>query len=233
MTTLRIAQLGGALLRLSQSAQRLFLTPLAASGDSFVFFFSFSFCFSETGNKWDDRANFSAKSGKYTLLEMDNSADEEEEARLAERLNAFNSASGAAAPGSPAAGTKFRPSELDPAVQELMALCFDTGMFQQTMKTFEIDTAKMRQWTECATGRPVDLRPTQDYVACVCASFLTIRMSFVLIWHAFCCFLLYFLFAGSPGQAEQGADREGLRHPHGDRIGAQERQPLQAQRVVF
>ena len=199
----------------------------------FSFCFLIFFFFSETDNKWDDRANFSAKSGKYTLLEMDNSADEEEEARLAERLNAFNSASGAAAPGSPAAGTKFRPSELDPAVQELMALCFDTGMFQQTMKTFEIDTAKMRQCSTCIEwgrgGRfSLSVPPAQH------ATHTSLCMLVSALLSA--CFLAsfdFFVLVASPGQAEQGADRQGLRHPHGDRIGAQERQPLQAQRIIF
>ena len=92
----------------------------------------------KTANKWEDRADFSAKSGKYTLLEMDNSADEEEEARLADRLNAFNSgaagATAAAAGGDRSASpapTKFKPSVLKPEIQSLMALLFDTGMFQQ------------------------------------------------------------------------------------------------------
>lgn len=100
----------------------------------------------KTSNKWGERANFSAKSGKYTLLEMDNSADDEEEARLADRLNAFNNGAAAAGSGDRSASpapTKYKPSVLKPEIQDLMALLFDTGMFQQTMKSYEIDTAKM------------------------------------------------------------------------------------------
>ena len=85
------------------------------------------------------------KPGKYELLEMDHTADEEEEAALAERLEAYNSGqhSPAAARSPSPAPTKFRPSELSPEVQEFMALLFDPQMFSAAMKSYEIDTAKM------------------------------------------------------------------------------------------
>jgi poly [ADP-ribose] polymerase len=99
----------------------------------------------KTSNQWANRANFVVKSGKYTLLEMDNTADEEEEQALEARLAAFN-AGDRAASASPAAASvpiKYRPSVLSSALQDLMSLLFDQGMFTQAMAKFEIDTAKM------------------------------------------------------------------------------------------
>jgi poly [ADP-ribose] polymerase len=77
---------------------------------------------------------------------MDNTASEEEERALQERLNNFNS--GAGVPKSPVrspspAPTKTQPSKLKPELQDLMDLIFNTGMFTAAMAQFNIDTAKM------------------------------------------------------------------------------------------
>ena len=83
------------------------------------------------------------------MLEMDHSADEEDEQELEARLAAFNSSqsssAAAAAGGYPSSPvpTKFRPSVLSAPVQDLMALLFDQGMFTQAMAKFEIDVSRM------------------------------------------------------------------------------------------
>ena len=77
------------------------------------------------------------------MLEMDHTEDPDEDAALEARLAAYNSNSPAAARSPSPVPTKFKPSELDEEIQEFMALLFDPSMFQQAMKSYEIDTAKM------------------------------------------------------------------------------------------
>lgn len=83
----------------------------------------------KTKNKWADRASFTPKSGKYTLIEM---ADEEEDVVDAP-VAAESSVSTKSTAG----------SKLDSHTQGLLKLIFDNDMFRDQMKKFDIDVKKM------------------------------------------------------------------------------------------
>eukprot|EP00294_Goniomonas_avonlea_P012894 CAMPEP_0114554936 /NCGR_PEP_ID=MMETSP0114-20121206/8477_1 /TAXON_ID=31324 /ORGANISM="Goniomonas sp, Strain m" /LENGTH=645 /DNA_ID=CAMNT_0001740019 /DNA_START=6 /DNA_END=1943 /DNA_ORIENTATION=- len=82
----------------------------------------------KTKNDWDNRANFTPVSGKYTLLEMDYGDEPEEEKPLVK----------AAKPA-----VQRKESTLDPKVQNLVRLIFDMKMMEQTMISMEYDVKKM------------------------------------------------------------------------------------------
>lgn len=94
----------------------------------------------KTNNRWDERANFKPASGRYTLIEVDRSADtkkaEEREAKL-KGLDAE------AAKLSSASAKKHKPTTLHPRVQNFMHLIFDHDMFKGAMASFDIDVKKM------------------------------------------------------------------------------------------
>ncbi|KAJ1560509.1 Poly [ADP-ribose] polymerase 3, partial [Nowakowskiella sp. JEL0078] len=83
----------------------------------------------KTSNDWDKRSNFVPKSGKYTLLEMDLSDNEEEEVTVAISKSI---------PVIPESECK-----LDPTVQTLIKFIFNTDMFVSVMKDMNIDVKKM------------------------------------------------------------------------------------------
>ncbi len=92
---------------------------------------------SKTSNKWADRANFKAKSGKYTLIEVEASTDEDAQ-DLEDKLKAVDKAR-------PVTKTpkKFKASTLDSATQAFIKLIFNRKMFTDAMADFEIDVKKM------------------------------------------------------------------------------------------
>jgi poly [ADP-ribose] polymerase len=85
---------------------------------------------SKTSNNWGDRASFTAKKGKYALIEVEGEADDETE----EKLKSLD---------------KKRPkvthkkSELPKELQSFIKLIFDKDMFSAAMADLEIDTKKM------------------------------------------------------------------------------------------
>ncbi|KAL6050440.1 Poly [ADP-ribose] polymerase 3 [Balamuthia mandrillaris] len=87
----------------------------------------------KTGNLWDERDNFEAVSGKYTLIEMDldGGSDEEE---LEAKLSAVRKKQ---------KSNGVKESALPLATQELVNLIFDLNMFKQAMESFNIDVKKM------------------------------------------------------------------------------------------
>lgn len=94
----------------------------------------------KTVNSWEDRKNFKAKAGKYTLIEIDTDADakkkSETEQKLAELAKNKPAAAVVAAP-------TFAPSALAPEVQSFIKLIFDKNMFTSAMASYEIDVRKM------------------------------------------------------------------------------------------
>ena len=77
----------------------------------------------KTKNKWEQREQFTAVPGKYTLLEMADESDDEE---------------ATPAPTTSGPAKKMRPCTLDKPTQKLVDLIFDADMFQDAMKSFDI-----------------------------------------------------------------------------------------------
>jgi poly [ADP-ribose] polymerase len=93
----------------------------------------------KTSNAWEDRAKFSAKKGKYTLIEIERSAEAAAKADKVEAtLRAIDGADGKAKGKSSVA-----PSTLHASLQRFMTLIFDHNMFKGAMASFDIDVKKM------------------------------------------------------------------------------------------
>ena len=83
----------------------------------------------KTGNDWSDRPNFVKKPGKYWVLEQDdedndNSSEKENNKRDDEDESLI-------------------PSYLDPRVQKVIKLIFDTKMMSSTLVDLKVDIRKM------------------------------------------------------------------------------------------
>lgn len=85
----------------------------------------------KTKNKWENRANFEPKAGKYTLIEVED-ADEEELQETSVKLAEVDDSTKA-----------VQPSKLDKATQDFVKLVFNEDMFKEQMTKFEIDVKKM------------------------------------------------------------------------------------------
>jgi len=90
----------------------------------------------KTGNKWSERHDFQAQANKYTLIEIDHSAEEE----IANKIAQLNEKEGNPTKVSK---TVVKPSKLASETQELMKLIFDENMFKHAMEEFNIDVKKM------------------------------------------------------------------------------------------
>ncbi|XP_066470308.1 protein mono-ADP-ribosyltransferase PARP3 [Tiliqua scincoides] len=86
----------------------------------------------KTKNSWADRENFVAHDGKYTLIEVQQGDEEEQEVTV--KVDTVD-------------GLKYRqnirPCTLDKATQELVSLIFSNDMFKEAMQTMNIDVKKM------------------------------------------------------------------------------------------
>ena len=91
----------------------------------------------KTRNKWEDRASFTAKAGKYTLIEInyESSEDEEEVPDAGGRRQSKDSGISTAS-SSP-------ESKLPKAVASLMAFIFDQDFFDQSLQALNYDRNKM------------------------------------------------------------------------------------------
>ena len=105
----------------------------------------------KTKNKWEQREQFTAVPGKYTLLEMADDSDDEE--------------MDAPAPSTSGPTRKVKPCNLDKPTQKLVNLIFDTDMFQDAMKSFDIGELEMHILT-CMRN---PLCVCTCMCACVCA----------------------------------------------------------------
>ncbi|CAF1084703.1 unnamed protein product [Adineta steineri] len=89
----------------------------------------------KTKNSWDNRAQFNKVAGKYDLIDVAGGGeeDEEESTKPANKSAIVESKD----------GTVYAASKLDTATQSLLRLIFDTDMFKDALKTYDIDVKKM------------------------------------------------------------------------------------------
>lgn len=94
----------------------------------------------KTKNAWEDRKNFKPAAGRYSLIEVDRSADADKAEELEEKLKGIDAD---AAKIQAKTATKFAPCKLDAPTQKFMDLIFDEDMFKGAMASFDIDVKKM------------------------------------------------------------------------------------------
>jgi len=89
----------------------------------------------KTKNDWDDRHSFVPHSGKYTLLDIDETSDDED---MEEKFqsNKFGN-------DEVYKGEMYAPCSLDDITKALISLIFDDNMFNQSMQAMELDVKKM------------------------------------------------------------------------------------------
>ncbi|KAM9133876.1 protein mono-ADP-ribosyltransferase PARP3 isoform 2-T2 [Pangshura tecta] len=87
----------------------------------------------KTKNSWAERENFVAHPGKYTLIEVQHGAEEEQEVTV--KLDSVD--------GGKRSKQRTLPCSLDKATQELVSLIFSNDMFKEAMQTMNIDVKKM------------------------------------------------------------------------------------------
>ncbi|CAF0931863.1 unnamed protein product [Brachionus calyciflorus] len=83
----------------------------------------------KTKNDWKNRENFVPQSGKYTLIDMDTGAQEEETSVVVD--------------AKPISLKDCKPSKLDKQTLDLVTLLFDQDMFKGALKEYDIDVKKM------------------------------------------------------------------------------------------
>jgi poly [ADP-ribose] polymerase len=86
----------------------------------------------KTKNDWSERENFTPVPGKYTLIEMDDANDDDDD-----DMAGLKSVDETDAP------KKIRPCKLEKPTQSLIKLIFDHDMFKEAMEKMELDTKKM------------------------------------------------------------------------------------------
>ncbi|XP_003217614.2 protein mono-ADP-ribosyltransferase PARP3 [Anolis carolinensis] len=87
----------------------------------------------KTKNNWADRDNFVCHDGKYTLIEVQQGDEEDQEVIV--KVDSTD--------GVKPAKQKIRPCTLDKPTQELVSLIFSNDMFKDAMQTMNIDVKKM------------------------------------------------------------------------------------------
>ncbi len=94
----------------------------------------------KTGNAWANRGSFVAKPGKYTLIEIERSAQAAAKAaELEEKLRAIDKEAAKVQPKA----RSVAPTRLHPALERFMSLIFNHDMFKGAMASFDIDVKKM------------------------------------------------------------------------------------------
>jgi poly [ADP-ribose] polymerase len=92
----------------------------------------------KTSNVWEERATFKPASGRYTLIEVDRSADAAKAEEIEAKLKGID-----AQAAKLATKKKIKPSALHPRLEHFMGLIFDHDMFKGAMASFDIDVKKM------------------------------------------------------------------------------------------
>ncbi|MDP3155544.1 MAG: WGR domain-containing protein [Archangium sp.] len=123
--------------RVGETGQSALVGPSSFEGAFKAFAGKFK---DKTSNKWEERAAFKPASGRYTLIEVDRSADTKKAEELEAKLKGIDSQ---AAKLQGATEKKFKPTSLHPRVQKFMHLIFDHDMFKGAMASFDIDVKKM------------------------------------------------------------------------------------------
>ncbi|KAL5015107.1 hypothetical protein ScPMuIL_009377 [Solemya velum] len=85
----------------------------------------------KTRNKWENRSNFQAVPGKYTMLDMAGEEDDDGGDQIDAAIAAETK------------GKNIAKSNLDGPTQKLIKLIFDTNMFREAMQKLDIDVKKM------------------------------------------------------------------------------------------
>jgi poly [ADP-ribose] polymerase len=94
----------------------------------------------KTANQWDERKSFTPAPGRYTLIEVDRSADAKKASEIEEKLKGIDAQ---AAQLADAKAKKVKPSTLHARIEHFMGLIFDHDMFTGAMASFDIDVKKM------------------------------------------------------------------------------------------
>ena len=83
----------------------------------------------------DKRDQFKKVAGKYDLIDVagEDEEEEEEEEKTANKATTIEDKD----------GTVYQASKLDKATQSLIRLIFDTDMFKEALRTYDIDVKKM------------------------------------------------------------------------------------------
>ncbi|CAF3811477.1 unnamed protein product [Rotaria socialis] len=89
----------------------------------------------KTKNGWDNRSDFKKVAGKYDLIDVAGDGDDEDDQEKAPTSKSTT------VEGKD--GTVYAASKLDNATQSLIRLIFDTDMFKDALKTYDIDVKKM------------------------------------------------------------------------------------------
>ncbi|KAH0630023.1 hypothetical protein JD844_012584 [Phrynosoma platyrhinos] len=87
----------------------------------------------KTKNNWADRENFVPHNGKYTLIEVQQEDEEEQEEIV--KVDSTD--------GVKLSKQRIQPCSLDKPTQELVSLIFSNDMFKDAMQTMNIDVKKM------------------------------------------------------------------------------------------
>ncbi|XP_043846197.1 protein mono-ADP-ribosyltransferase PARP3 [Dromiciops gliroides] len=88
----------------------------------------------KTKNHWANRDNFVPQKGKYTLIDLQ-AEDGEEDQEVMVKVDSVD--------GVQAVQQNVKPCTLDSATQELVSLIFSHDMFNDAMKTMDLDIKKM------------------------------------------------------------------------------------------
>ncbi|CAF1074068.1 unnamed protein product [Rotaria sp. Silwood1] len=92
----------------------------------------------KTRNDWDKRDQFKKVVGKYDIIDIAGDGEEEED-EVEQEKSSTNIPKIVEAKD----GTVYAASKLDSATQSLIKLIFDKDMFQEALKTYDIDVKKM------------------------------------------------------------------------------------------
>src|SRR6266511_120902 len=94
----------------------------------------------KTKNAWEDRAKFVAKAGKYTLIEIEHSAEATQKAAAVEqKLKGIDKEAAKLQPKP----QSIAASKLRPSLQKFVSLIFDHDVFRGAMASYDIDVKKM------------------------------------------------------------------------------------------
>jgi poly [ADP-ribose] polymerase len=141
----------------------------------------------KTGNAWADRGTFAAKAGKYTLIEIERSAEAAQKAaEVEEKLRAIDKEAAKLQPRP----RGVAPCQLHPSLERFMSLIFDHDMFKGAMASFDIDVKKMPlgQLTKAQVQKGYQvLEELEDAIQASSARLITDLSSrfYTLIPHAF------------------------------------------------
>ena len=91
----------------------------------------------------DQRQNFKKVPGKYDLIDVAGGGDDDDEEAEAAATKAIEEAASKSANVADKESIVYAPSKLHSATQSLIRLIFDTDMFKDALKIYDIDVKKM------------------------------------------------------------------------------------------